>query len=1553
MTARTFRAVYISGSIAILLLTSFSILLLDPPAAGTVQVSHHDRSFTPHQDAVNSVDWAANSTELVSGGTDGFARVWKWNHTNERSRYEETNERVLGVAWKPDRTSIATAWSDGRVRILNSNTLSNSQTLPHKSGPDNYIHDVCWHPNAGRLVSAGKDSKAKVWSDSSAQELTTFSGHSDDVYCVDYKPGGSQVCSGGNDNKIYIWDPSTGDQIKMLSGHFRGVRDVAWSPDGTKIASASDDSTARIWDAVTGSLLVQFTGHTDSVRSVDWSADGTKVVSGSADATFKIWDAESGHEYVNFTGHSHTVNCVAWSPDGDKIATASSDGSARIWILIAPPSKPVLTVEEEDVLRGEEVKIKGISEAYFTPAENLGVEFQYAVPGSSEWDDDYLASPEFANGKWEAVFSPDLDAPIGKYNFRVRFQELNDLLSEWSITRPLTVKNNLPTAILINVPTSAPRMETGFLSVKVEDLESEHEKMEIIPEYSRAVVEEWSDDIFGSSYYDGRNGLWKCNFTFPADSLLEFFRVRVCCKDPDEGYSLWHAPTDKYIMVKNKPPYITNLSFNPQQVYRTGKLTVWIDARDPEHGTDIDIPEVEIRSSRVGWSPLTVNRSSNGENFTVDHWTRKNDMLGYYDFRIKLEDRDLVDTDWFYYNESFEVMNNPPVAVGDYIKLELYNDPDRPEFFDLSEYASDVEERSDQLTWEIIDSQSLLFSPTMATNTLMTVTPSLSGQTGEGMVRFRVGDKDGDIDFKDIYVKLRDNSDAPIVGVFPDTPSLGTVVDDTEALLTWDTNSTDHPIYHVYLGESPDTMELIFTNEDTGKAQSSYRITGLFDLRTYYWKVTARFYDIPRTFESEIYHFTVDEGFIVKHDVEITLDETGIIEIGKGALVELNVTIKNKGNVEEILRLKNQPERGFSVNMDRTITVGVGEEVKVRVAVEWTGDDVGTRALWILAEPVSGDWDEVGAKATFHREKAATGGKDPLPPWVWVLMAMILIGGFGVVLVLVVWKTQKKKGAEELEPIPADMPIPGMIPSPVPGASPGPPGPGYPPGPPASSARTGPPGPQPFRPMPLEGMGSDIEEAGDEYPEPGASEEEGGAGPGKADRIRKEIEDTLGVLKALEGHKNALAESMSSMEDPGERAAAGQKIAAIGKQQADLQAKAIQLGEMAQRVVEKKELDNIFGAEKSLQDGRGEVKALPVAATRPARTRSMEDAGEAAGESFPDVTMTESEEKEAEPVDVFTKEGPDEVSEEMNVSEVVTDVETILNQCQEMINECKLSGFDIAALEEMKEKSREHLREGRLKESEDMAKETRIKLEEVLNTNLPEHLKVKIMELSGSVEKAGKYGLDVEDEADAVVVIKHLKDGGKYRDAIDALRGIQSSISGKLREREKQVRWDTISAAQIEIETLELEGMDITDLRELLANAKESVDIDDFEAADRYIEEFGNARETVSASARQADVEGTVPTAEEPAATTMAVDQPAATEAIAGESAQVQPQIQPIAPLEPLTQVQPSVPPTVLVETPTQVQTSVQPTVAGAPKRRKRVIRKVKKRVVKRRPETQ
>jgi len=68
------------------------------------------------------------------------------------------------------------------------------------------VYQVTWSSDSRFLVSASKDSTAKLWMIPHGKRAKeTLPGHADEVYALDWSPNGTCVATGSKDRTIKIW----------------------------------------------------------------------------------------------------------------------------------------------------------------------------------------------------------------------------------------------------------------------------------------------------------------------------------------------------------------------------------------------------------------------------------------------------------------------------------------------------------------------------------------------------------------------------------------------------------------------------------------------------------------------------------------------------------------------------------------------------------------------------------------------------------------------------------------------------------------------------------------------------------------------------------------------------------------------------------------------------------------------------------------------------------------------------------------------------------------------------------------------------------------------------------------------------------------------------------------------------------------------------------------------------------------------------------------------------------------------------------------------------
>ncbi|KAF5336335.1 hypothetical protein D9611_006656 [Ephemerocybe angulata] len=287
-----------------------------------------------HPHRVRSVAYSPNGRCIASASTDGAIRIWDAQTGMPASEpLQGHTDTVWAVAYSPDSTYIASGSADKTIRLWDAQT--GLPVLQPSTGHTGTVCAVAYSPDGKYIVSGSADDTLRVWDAQTGRAVFgPITGHTDIVRSVAYSPDGNHIVSGSYDRTVRIWDAHTGQAaVGPMRGHTDKVRSVAFSPDGRFVVSCSDDKTVQIWDARTGEAASErFDGHTAAVVSVVYSPDGKCIATGALDNTIRFWDARMDRPASDLApGHSAAIWAVAYSPDGKFLASGSGDGTVRVW----------------------------------------------------------------------------------------------------------------------------------------------------------------------------------------------------------------------------------------------------------------------------------------------------------------------------------------------------------------------------------------------------------------------------------------------------------------------------------------------------------------------------------------------------------------------------------------------------------------------------------------------------------------------------------------------------------------------------------------------------------------------------------------------------------------------------------------------------------------------------------------------------------------------------------------------------------------------------------------------------------------------------------------------------------------------------------------------------------------------------------------------------------------------------------------------------------------------------------------------------------------------
>lgn len=265
---------------------------LDKPAA--------PQSTQGHLNYVYSVAFSHDSQRLVTGGEDGFVRVWSVSPLTLLWEEQEHDEAVYSVAFSHDGKRVASGGYDGQVLLWDAERGRRQRAAFSASGSMGRVTSVAFSPD-DQLLAIGSLNDCVYLVDLVAGKARTVGKHASSVEGVAFSRDGLLLASCGLDKDVYVWNVR--DAGTPYRWHRRGheylVRSVAFSPDGKTLASVGWDKRLNLWNSDNGDLQATLpfkakdkSWHSDWIWSVAFSPGGLLLASSGSDGQIIVWQVE-------------------------------------------------------------------------------------------------------------------------------------------------------------------------------------------------------------------------------------------------------------------------------------------------------------------------------------------------------------------------------------------------------------------------------------------------------------------------------------------------------------------------------------------------------------------------------------------------------------------------------------------------------------------------------------------------------------------------------------------------------------------------------------------------------------------------------------------------------------------------------------------------------------------------------------------------------------------------------------------------------------------------------------------------------------------------------------------------------------------------------------------------------------------------------------------------------------------------------------------------------------------------------------------------------------
>lgn len=192
---------------------------------------------------IRRLAFTPDGKRIVSGGFDGYLRVWDIASSKEVRAIKVEGGTVYSLALSPDGRLAATAGRDG-LKLWD---LATGAEVPREAMSKHDCVAVAFAPD-GKMVASGDGECVKLWEVLTGKEVQTLKGFKGELSQLVFTRDGRTLLTASYDRSVRLWEVRTGRLIHEVEAHAGWVWGIALSPDEKTLASCSVDTKLLCWD---------------------------------------------------------------------------------------------------------------------------------------------------------------------------------------------------------------------------------------------------------------------------------------------------------------------------------------------------------------------------------------------------------------------------------------------------------------------------------------------------------------------------------------------------------------------------------------------------------------------------------------------------------------------------------------------------------------------------------------------------------------------------------------------------------------------------------------------------------------------------------------------------------------------------------------------------------------------------------------------------------------------------------------------------------------------------------------------------------------------------------------------------------------------------------------------------------------------------------------------------------------------------------------------------------------------------------------------------------
>jgi WD40 repeat protein len=298
---------------------------------------------------VTNLAIAPNGNNAVLGTIDGSIVIWDLR-TQALHNFVGSHPSGIAQIAVSDELYVASIGKDGSFRV------SNRDETETWKGRGTY---VAFTPN-GKQFAVAEGKEIVLYDTATGKEAKRFTdGHDGNVVRFDFNPAGTRMISAGQDTKVRLWNVANANKLQATPafGNESAITHLAFSSDGTRFAVAAFGSDQPSPDVVTDNFRPvrevrvfivpnqagDFANPTtfmnqpnnQPIAGLHWTGNplGLLIASSSGNVRLVEMNGNGVAERQRFNAHESAILSSAASLAGGVFITAGEDLAVRRWKL--------------------------------------------------------------------------------------------------------------------------------------------------------------------------------------------------------------------------------------------------------------------------------------------------------------------------------------------------------------------------------------------------------------------------------------------------------------------------------------------------------------------------------------------------------------------------------------------------------------------------------------------------------------------------------------------------------------------------------------------------------------------------------------------------------------------------------------------------------------------------------------------------------------------------------------------------------------------------------------------------------------------------------------------------------------------------------------------------------------------------------------------------------------------------------------------------------------------------------------------------------------------